>query len=108
MSIMVGNLENILTFEDFIAPAFGIPVPIYNNFPLHFQDSEENDYRKTEYFIRFNDENLELTQSLTQRITQLKETKNFNVRSLTKINPDLYQAYIIMRGYGVTNKDLFA
>ena len=101
-----------LTFEQFIEGEYILgpdmpPLPRYNNFPLHFTTRGIGvSCRELPYFKRFQTEQPDLERRLTEAITNRDRTIDTS-SSFKPFEPELYQAYLIMKDYGVSDTDLF-
>lgn len=94
--------EPILSFEEFSRRD---PVPRYNNFFLYF--TRNPDYKKNLYYQRFVKEYPEIASTLSEKISKHCEGK-YTSQSMKQFDQELYEAYKIMRSYGVSDRDLFA
>ncbi|MFA6253369.1 MAG: hypothetical protein WCV69_03740 [Patescibacteria group bacterium] len=116
------NQEPILTFEEFSRPwRYGIPT--HNNFFRIFsgqwdtpagsedvsQELLEMKLRDPRYisYQRFRAENSQLDAELRQLVSDLDPAGNIKVFEQSLLSEKLYEAYKIMRGYGVSGRDLF-
>ena len=95
----------ILSFEDF---THRDPVARYNNLFLYFAGESGEDYRKKAHYQRFAQENPEMAGSLCDKIQNQRDKSMWTSESLKPFDQDLYEAYKIMRSYGVSDRDLFA
>ena len=98
--------SQILSLEKFVHRS---PLPRYNNFFLYFtgEGGVGKFYREEEHYKRFAEEHPSMAASLCDKI-QNQLDKNNKSESLKLFENDLYEAYKIMRGYGVSDRDLFA
>ena len=94
--------EPILTFEEF---SLCNPYARYNNFFLYFSGWEV--YMEKEYYKRFVFEHPDMAAELCDKIQNRKQSYSTK-ESLKPFTKNLYEAYKIMRSYGVSDKDLFA
>jgi hypothetical protein len=101
---------HILSFEEFVMrdPERHI-IPTYGNFTLYFDKgtiAETN--REKKHYKKLALKHPELVHRLQNEIRNRNEgTTGFsNSESLKPAEKDLYEAYKIMRGYGVSDKDL--
>ena len=107
-----GNNES-LSFEEFANRENFLGIPRYDNFWLFFLEAkfreEQFSYRKEGFFKRFQEENPELERRLSQEIVD-SDSKRSGGRSdmLRKFDRKLYEAYLIMKSYGVPDEDLFS
>jgi len=97
-----------LTFEEFVErdnPS--LPGhPRYDNFPMYFMPKGmAPQLRNTQPFLRFQVEHHDLEARLTHSITNLDRSKDKS-EALKPYEPDLYQAYLILHSYGVSDEDL--
>ncbi|MEK7564303.1 MAG: hypothetical protein AAB510_01905 [Patescibacteria group bacterium] len=99
--------EGILSFEEFIRRREH-DYPVYGNFFLYFAGGMGKSYRKASYYIKFASEYPEMAQELQDKVKNLKKIFYNTSENLKSIEVDLYEAYVIMRGYGVSDKDLFS
>ncbi len=85
----------------------------YNNFFMYSDGGGVGDiYRQAEFFQRFAKEHPDMVDRLTERVTRaieegLAEGKDVS-ESLREVDRALYEAYLIMCGYGVSDEELFA
>ena len=101
-----------LTFEKFTKPS--PRVPAYNNFPLHWA-AEDTTHRlfatQRDYYQRFQREQGTLDARLFASIPEALELRNtLPDTAEDPVKPfenDLYEAYVIMSGYGVEDDKLF-
>jgi len=95
-------VDEILTFEEFSARE--------NNF-YGYWDSEESllgmVHRKKPHALRFQQEHPDLDRKLLAEIVNMSVTTSVS-EALKPFDRDLYEAYRIMRGFGVSDKDLFS
>jgi len=86
-------------------------VPRYNNFFFHW-DLERGMFsdvkRKEPYMVRFRNENPEFDRSLCDKVTSRKGDDVSTTESLKPLNTELYQAYTIIKTYGVADDVLFS
>ena len=107
----------ILSFGEFTGKIKfeGKMVPRYNNFWLFWSSGMVGDLmRENEIYQRFSKEHPKLNESLFAKIGQMekrlekeKEKENSVTELLKEVEDELYSAYIIMRGYGVSDEKLF-
>ena len=104
--------DNPLTFEEFSKWEEGFPK--YNNFYLYFveiEDASLSGYRTLPHIVKFREEHPELKKKLTDLITEPIKKRQFTFISTKEILPpferDLYEAYLIMRGYVESDEVLF-
>lgn len=64
-------------------------------------------YRETEYYKKFSAENPDMARSLCEKIQKIDPIKVMTEET-KPYERELYEAYKIMRGYGVSDQDLFA
>lgn len=96
-----------LTFEEFVERDPIRPMPRYDNFYLYFMTTNlSQEFRKRPFFQRFQEEQPDLEERLTMGIMNRDRSLGIS-ESLRPFDSDLYQAYLIMRGYGASNKELF-
>ncbi|MDD5194036.1 MAG: hypothetical protein PHF67_05660 [Candidatus Nanoarchaeia archaeon] len=101
-------VDEIFSFEEFSAREDGHPR--YNDF-YRYWESEESIlgmvYRKKPHALRFQQEHSDLDKILQSKISNMAVTRSTS-EALKPFDRDLYEAYVIMRGFGVPNKDLFS
>ncbi len=101
-------VDEVLTFEDFSSREDNFPR--YNNF-YGYWESEESMlgmvYRKKPHALRFQQEHSDLDKKLQEEIKGMVITRSVS-EALKPFDRDLYEAYVIMKGFGVSNKDLFS
>ncbi len=103
-------MENeVLSFEAFTAWEKGAPP--YNNFFLYFFDVPRNPiseiYRRKEHFVAFKEREPGLERKITSMLTAQAQSRIGTKVVLQPLEPDLYQAYVLMRQYGVSDEVLF-
>jgi hypothetical protein len=104
----------VLSFEEFCyrdpknASSFQYPLPLYNNFFYYFFSSSHiyENYTSKEHYKRFAAEHPDIVASLCEKLKNLPIWNK--AESLKPFDKDLYEAYKIMRGYGVSDEDLFS
>ncbi|MEK9181826.1 MAG: hypothetical protein AAB786_02280 [Patescibacteria group bacterium] len=101
-----------MSFEEFINRNSYPPstIPNYNNFYLYFIGGKFWDQinEKRVHYQKFAFEHPEIVLSLRNKIqNQIDKSKNRS-EALKPFDKDLYEAYKIMRGYGASDKELFA
>ena len=100
--------DEVLNLEEFSRRNSKFNIPTYNNLVAFFMDCEFSNkpgvYRSHDFFKRFAKENSELERRLTLAITKLDRINSYTLEPFTN---DLYEAYKIMKSYGVSNPDLF-
>lgn len=95
----------VLTFEEFIAKVKSRPR--YDNFFLHFSGGLGGSAsRNAEHYKRFEREHHDKILSLCDKI-QGRDTGSGVFESLRPFEQELYDAYTIMRSYGVSDEELF-
>ena len=93
-----------LTFEEFAERDSGIPR--YNNLILYFRDSDlSRMMRNRPAFQRFQAEQPDLEKKLHEAISAMNPNKHIPEK-LKPYDMDLYDFYLIMRGYGVPDNEL--
>ena len=92
----------ILSFEEFTSGR----LPRYDNFFLHFARGVGPFYRNTTHYKQFEEENPALAHSLCEKIQQM-DTSIGTATALKPFEPELYEAYKIMRSYGTSHEELF-
>ena len=95
-----------LTFEEFVErdnPS--LPGhPRYDNFPMYFMPKGmAPQLRNTQPFLRFQVEHHDLEARLTSGITNLGR---IDAKALKPYERDMYQAYLILRSYGIPDEGL--
>ena len=85
------------------------PIPRYNNFYLYFDvPFLDNAYQTKEHYIKFSTEHSDLNASLCSKIQKERNKSKGTSKSLKPFERELYEAYKIMRGYGVSDEKLFS
>jgi hypothetical protein len=97
--------SQILSLEDF---THRDPIPRYNNFFLYFALGVGEIYRQKEHYKRFASEHPDLATSLCDKIQNQRDRSYKTSESLKPFDQELYEAYKIMKSYGVSDRDLFA
>ena len=94
-----------LTFEEFVERYPSLPVlPRYDSFYLHFMLEGLPLYlRKTPHFLKLQEEHPDLEARLTSGITNLGR---IDAKALKPYERDMYQAYLILRSYGIPDEGL--
>lgn len=100
------GIEPLLTLEQFTPSR-------YNNFYLYFAVAGTDNiadyaYSRKPHIQKFVRENAELAANLCNKIQNERNRGSSKFQGLEQYNADLYEAYKIMRGYGVSNWDLFS
>jgi len=97
-----------LTFEQFVERDARYDHPTYNNFISFFMTSGivADIIRNQPHFLRFKNEHSDLEARLTDGIMNLDKSIDTN-KAIIPFESDLYQAYLIMHSYGVSDEDLF-
>ncbi|MFA6888355.1 MAG: hypothetical protein WC254_02560 [Candidatus Woesearchaeota archaeon] len=101
------DLDEILSFEEFRAnpPSNS---PHHNNFVLYFIPTITI-FNKRKYFRRFVSEDSNLYQELCVLVDTRVDFKSPKMcEQIKSFEPKLYLAYIIMRSYGASDRQLFA
>ncbi|HTE48858.1 MAG TPA: hypothetical protein VK675_03065 [Candidatus Paceibacterota bacterium] len=103
----------ILSFEKFIERVSQsdnlAPIPRYNNFYLYFDVSfAQSAYQTKKYYIKFLTEHPRMNASLCDKIQNQRNKSKGTSESLKPFERDLYEAYKIMRSYGISDKKLFS
>ena len=103
------NFERPLTLKEFLTRDENNK-PSHGNFFMYFVDGglANLTYRITSHFIRFQTEHSELEDELTSAISAILNKVIRDSRHLEPHEPKMYEAYLIMQGYGVKNRELFA
>lgn len=84
-------------------------IPKYNNFFLFFAAGVPGDlYRRAAHYKRFAQEHPDLAASLCDKIQNQRDRSLTTSQSLKPFDSDLYEAYKIMKSYGVSDTDLIA
>ncbi|OGI66793.1 hypothetical protein A2823_01610 [Candidatus Nomurabacteria bacterium RIFCSPHIGHO2_01_FULL_41_91] len=98
----------ILTFEEF-SHRDKVNYPRYGNFFMYFGGGQGDVFRTTAHYKKFALEYPDMATTLYEKIQNRPENKSGDSSdSLRPFDQDLYEAYKIMRGYGVPDKDLFS
>ena len=114
---MIGDLPKpeqkkpVLSFEEFSRryATPNDPAPRYNNFFFYFNKGEGGRrFREKEHYKKFANEHPDIATSLCEKIGNQRDEKHGASQSLKPFDRDLYEAYKIMRTYGVEDKDLFS
>ena len=96
----------ILSFEEFSYRGQDEQYPPhYNNFFLYFSDFGHR--RTKDYFLKFRSEQAALATSLCGKVQRLLIEKVPRSEALRSVDRELYEAYKIMRSYGISDRDLF-
>jgi len=97
-------------FKETVRFGEDISGPRYNNFYLHFvTEGAGIVYRRKNYFVRFQQEQAAMEAYLTRAISEAISDKSVERRqSLEPFESEMHEAYIVMRGYGVRDEELFA
>lgn len=97
---------DVLSFEEFTGTG---PHPNYDNFPQYFQPIGigSNLLRQRPFFVRFQNEHPELEKQLREAII-LAFVAEDSWSLIRRLDRELYVAYKIMKGYGASDKQLFA
>lgn len=95
-----------LTFEEFTGKIVGTEVPTYNNFHMFFVRGTW--HQKKPELLRFQKENPELTEVLTNKITEAYDENSGALINENELFEDLYEAYLIFKSYGFEDDKLFS
>lgn len=101
----------ILSYEEFTERDHerpGIIAPRYNNFKLFFEDDPIR--TKKPYFQQLLKEHHELVSKIIRQFQELEQMFDFNDsrrEAIKDIEPDMYEAYKLMRSYGAEDEELF-
>ncbi len=103
----------ILSFEEFTAPDKNlVSLPHYNNFFLCFGKSENfiyEMYRNLPHVKRFIAEHPDMYEKICKHVEKIDPEYNNKIHDhLPELEPELYEAYKIMKGYGFSDEALFA
>jgi len=97
--------KDFMSFEEFTRRN---PSPRYNNLVLYFYTTGSGPlYRQAEHFKRFEQEHPDLERRLREGLMSLSGGFSYS-EDLRQHDADLYEAYKIMRSYGVSDRDIFA
>ncbi len=97
----------ILSLGEFTNP-YSDGRPRYGNLWVNFDVGyAATIYQGTAHYKRFAEENSEMNESLQQKIQSRKRDANVT-NSLKPFEKDLYEAYKIMRTYGLSDTEIFA
>ncbi len=97
----------ILTFKEFCHLEHS-GMPKYNNLFAYFNTGWDSQLKqKTPHYRRFHSEHRDMDKRLRTEIQKRDESEGTS-KSLKPFEGDLYEAYTIMRGYGVSDEDLFS
>jgi hypothetical protein len=95
----------ILNFKEFTQREF---LPHYGNFFIYFNSGFAGEvYRESAHYKRFASEYPEMAESLCDKIQKQRDKRIGTSESLKPFDRDLYEAYKIMRGYGLSDSELF-
>ncbi|OGI64080.1 hypothetical protein A3H53_04200 [Candidatus Nomurabacteria bacterium RIFCSPLOWO2_02_FULL_40_10] len=96
----------ILSFEEFSDRTLDAPstIPRYNNFFMFFSSGVGKIYRQQKCYKKFLSEHPDKAMSLCDKL----QSCNYTSESLKPLDRELYEAYKIMRSYGISDKDLFS
>lgn len=95
----------ILSFEEF---SHRDPKPRYRNFFAYFAGGFAGEtYRKSAHYKRFAEKHPDMAEALCDKIQTQRNVDQATEDSLAPFDRDLYEAYIIMRGYGASDSELF-
>ena len=99
----------MLTFEEFVRVDRAAK-PNYGNFHMHFVTGGIGPefYRKTPHYQRFMHEHTDTDTELTEKITNRYKFNISTTQSLKPFEREMYDAYVIMYGYGASNRELFS
>ncbi len=82
--------------------------PKYDNFFLYFAKGFIGDFlRSKDFFKRFRDENPDLEQRLRTGVSNAY-TSDCTTKMLAGFEEDLYKAYTLMKGYGLSDNELLS
>ena len=97
----------VLSFEEFShRKSDYMNTPCYGGFFQYFRDGTQGDARRTtEHYRRFAMEHPDMAESLHGKIQSLSYVTS---NSLIPFDKDLYEAYKIMRGYGISDNILLS
>ena len=101
--------EPALTFEEFTKKSGGHAY--YNNFiaPFMGEGIATSIYKNLPHNKRFAAENPELYESISRQIQAADPTTEHGWSGkLESVEPELYEAYLIMKEYGLSDEELFA
>ena len=99
--------QRILTFEKF-SERDESNYPRFGNFYAYFDNDPDGIYRDKPHFVRFERENPELSASLQEKIRNRRVQTGNTSGSLRPFDQDLYEAYKIMKSYGISDRALFS
>jgi len=95
-----------IDFEEFSGRT-EIRIPKYNNLISYFNVGGMNAwYAEQEFFKRFKRENPKLEEKIRKGVVNSRSVCD-STDFLKSIEPELYEAYKIMREYGASDADLF-
>ena len=100
----------ILSFEEFsYRGSDGKRPPRYENFYSYFCDGLSGEaYRTNVNYLKFAKENSVLNQLLRSKVPTCIKDMFSRSEDLKIVDRELYEAYKIMRGYGVSDTDFFS
>ncbi len=98
----------ILTLEQFSAPG-NAGLPTFNNFFVYFSDMSflAPLYKAAPFYQRFAAEHEQLAARLNAEVQEALRGEGPRLDRLEGCIPSLYEAYVIMKGYGCTDEELF-
>ena len=100
--------RDVLSFEEFRARDKSNH-PKYDNFWCYFSMGAFSDLIRTKaHYIRFVQENAMAVEALRNKIENERVKTGSTSDSLKPFDQDLYYAYVIMKSYGVSDRDLFS
>lgn len=95
-----------LTFEEFTRRD---PTPRYNNLILYFTETGIGPvYRDTNHFKKFKQDHHEIEKNLTTKLATANWEGIDTSQGLKPFDKDIYDAYLIMRNYVESDKDIFS
>jgi len=99
--------DKLLTLEEFVKRD-EIETPRYNSFIGYWSKGFVREvYRKIPYYLKFQKENPELDKKLFEK-NPSRSLRSFSEQEKREYEQLMYEAYKIMKDYGISNKDLFA
>ena len=94
----------MLSFEEFIKRNERSGHLKHDNFYMHFSIGFQSELkRQSEYFKKLASEHPDLVESLTGKLAPLGTV---TTDELVPYEREMYEAYIIMRGYGASDEEL--
>ncbi len=97
--------QPVLSFAEFSRRDPKYNHPRYNNFYVIFSHGGEIS-REHEWYKRFEKEHPDMASSLCDKIQNQMDKSIGEGEALKPFDRELYEAYVILHGYGISNEDL--